>query len=87
MTTRRGHSRVSSIEYHRHPVRPLFLAMAVVALAGCPSTPSGSKPSTDAQAPQCTRVGQTCEFAPNKLGSCVQRDNCTVDCLVCQSQH
>jgi hypothetical protein len=61
--------------------------MAVVVLGGCPSAPGGSKPSTDAAASQCARVGQTCEYAPNKLGSCVQRDNCTVDCLVCQSQH
>jgi hypothetical protein len=87
MSAMRGHGRVSSIEYHGHPVRPLFLAMAVAVLGGCPSAPSGSKPSTDAPAPQCARVGQTCEYAPNKLGSCVQRDNCSVDCLVCQSQH
>jgi hypothetical protein len=36
---------------------------------------------------KCTRIGQTCEFSPNKLGSCVLKDNCSQDCLVCQSQH
>jgi hypothetical protein len=64
-----------------------LVAAAAVFLTGCPSSSAGARPSTDAQAQACTRVGQTCEFAPNKLGSCVQRDNCTQDCLVCQSQH
>lgn len=86
-----GHPDVERAKlYDGHRVRPLLLVllpMAVAALGGCPSAPSGSKPTADAQAPQCTRVGQTCEYAPNKLGSCVQRDNCTTDCLVCQSQH
>jgi hypothetical protein len=59
----------------------------LLGLAGCPS-PSSAAPASDAQPPPaCTHVGQTCEYAPNKLGSCVQRDNCTQDCLVCQSQH
>jgi hypothetical protein len=68
-------------------LRISLVTAAVVLLTGCPSSPGGARPSTDAQAQACTRVGQTCEFAPNKLGSCVQRDNCTQDCLVCQSQH
>jgi hypothetical protein len=68
-------------------VRIPLLAAALALLAACPSSQDGARPSGDAQAPACTRIGQTCEFAPNKLGSCVQRDNCTTDCLVCQSQH
>ncbi len=54
-------------------------------LAGCPAGSAGPSPSGTAQ--KCAHVGQTCEFAPNKLGSCVIRDNCAEDCLVCQSQH
>jgi hypothetical protein len=68
-------------------LRPLLLAAALALVAGCPAAQDGARPSTDAQAQACTRIGQTCEYAPNKLGSCVQRDNCTTDCLVCQSQH
>jgi hypothetical protein len=66
----------------------LGVTLALVALvAGCRPAPDGARPSADAQAQACTHIGQTCEYAPNKLGSCVQRDNCTTDCLVCQSQH
>ncbi|HEY8090353.1 MAG TPA: hypothetical protein VIF09_20970 [Polyangiaceae bacterium] len=67
-------------------MRSLLLASSL-ALAGCQSPPAGARPSGDAQAKQCTEFGQTCEYAPNKLGSCVRRENCTTDCLVCQSQH
>jgi hypothetical protein len=56
----------------------------VVVIAGC-------RPATerrDASASECARVGQTCEIAAGKLGTCVQRDDCTAgSCLVCQSQH
>ena len=69
------------------PRPTVFLAAAPLALilAGCPSRSSGPTPASQPQ--KCTRVGQSCEFAPNKLGSCVMRDNCSGDCLVCQSQH
>jgi hypothetical protein len=73
--------------YHASIVRSLLLAVALALLAGCPSPTDGARPSSDAQAQQCTAFGQTCEYAPNKLGSCVRRENCTTDCLVCQSQH
>ncbi len=60
-----------------------WLALALV-LAGCPE--KGSPAKADAAA--CTKVGQSCEYAPGKLGSCVQQDDCaTPPCLVCQSQH
>ncbi len=60
--------------------RMLFLACVVV--LGCPtrSTPAAPKP--------CTKVGDSCQFAPGKLGTCVARDDCQgQNCLVCQSQH
>jgi len=67
-------------------VRPSILAAALVLVAGC-RPQDGARPSNDAQPPACTHVGQTCEYGPNKLGACVLRDDCTTDCLVCQSQH
>jgi hypothetical protein len=63
----------------------LLPVVAALVLAGCPSRQDGARPSSGTTA--CTRIGQTCEVSPNKLGSCVQRDDCTQDCLVCQSQH
>jgi hypothetical protein len=65
--------------------RPLSIVCSVAALAACQSPGSGPAPSSGPQ--KCTRIGQTCEYSPNKLGSCVLRDNCSEDCLVCQSQH
>jgi hypothetical protein len=51
--------------------------------AGCPES---GKPRAEPK--RCQRFGDTCEFAPGKLGACVQKDGCTGnDCLVCQSQH
>ncbi len=70
------------------PPTHLFTALGVAGLtllAGCKSP--GSSPGPSGAPPKCTHVGQTCEYSPNKLGSCVARDNCTEDCLVCQSQH
>jgi hypothetical protein len=56
------------------------LALALL-LGGCPS--GGARKIVP-----CQRFGQTCEFSPGKLGTCVERTNCTAgDCLVCQSQH
>jgi hypothetical protein len=71
----------------RFPAYAGAVCMTVALLGGCRSSQDGAHPASDAQAAACTKVGQTCEYAPNKLGSCVQRDNCTADCLVCQSQH
>jgi hypothetical protein len=64
------------------------MTVFVLLLSGCPSRTDGSGGPAPASSPQkCTKVGQTCEYSPNKLGSCVMRDNCAEDCLVCQSQH
>lgn len=66
-------------------MRPL-LALALLLLVGCP--PASTKPGSDAGPPGCKSVGQSCEFSPGKLGTCVSKDPCTEgDCLVCQSQH
>jgi hypothetical protein len=58
---------------------PLCLVLAA-GLVGCPSKAQKIEP--------CRRFGQTCEFAPGKLGACVERTDCSQgNCLVCQSQH
>jgi hypothetical protein len=71
--------------------RRLMFAAAAAAMALCAGCRDSGAPAGGAAPPAdpqtCTRIGQTCEFSPNKLGSCVLRDNCTQDCLVCQSQH
>ncbi len=63
----------------------IMLALSLL-LVACP--PAAKKSSVDASTGACTSVGQTCDFAPGKLGSCVKRDDCTAEpCMVCQSQH
>jgi hypothetical protein len=62
----------------------LALVAGLLASA-CPEHTSA--PAGDAKAP-CKEVGQRCEFAPGKLGSCVVVDNCRgPTCFICQSQH
>ena len=71
---------------HRHRILAGAAgALALTLVAACQSRGRGSAPSSEPQ--KCTRIGQSCEFSPDKLGSCVLRDNCSEDCLVCQSQH
>lgn len=65
--------------------RLAILLLSASLLLACPERKSGSPP---APLPPCSQVGQRCEFAPGKLGSCVQRDDChDQNCFVCQSQH
>ena len=62
------------------------LLLLVPLVAGCPSR---SEPQRHALA-ACAKFGDSCEFSPGKLGSCVVKDGCTIDgseCFVCQSQH
>lgn len=80
-----------------HP--PLFLALAsrslhvalgpallAVVLLGCP--PDDKRSPAPTAAGGCQKVGQSCEFSPGKLGTCVQKDDCKAgNCFVCQSQH
>jgi hypothetical protein len=36
----------------------------------------------------CKKFGDSCELSPGKLGTCIQREQCTGEhCLYCQSQH
>ena len=71
-----------------------FGALLVLAacLAGCPPTeqkasPSDASPSSSTR--PCSKVGQNCEVAAGKLGTCVQKDECSdpAGCFVCQPQH
>lgn len=60
---------------------PVFIAFVLTA---CPrkEAPKPFEPKP------CERFGQSCEFSPGKLGSCVERTDCSgPHCLVCQSQH
>ncbi len=65
-------------------MRTVLLAIVVV-VAAC--TPKDKPSGTTSDPAKCTSVGQTCEYSPGKLGTCVSRDDCTTDCFVCQSQH
>jgi hypothetical protein len=68
---------------------PLGLAaLVLLSGSGCPERSSSSERApTQAQQP-CTQFGQRCEFSPGKLGTCVERDDCSGnDCFICQSQH
>lgn len=63
-------------------MRPLVPLLLGLVLPGCPEKAAEPPPKA------CTAFGQTCEFAPGKLGACVVKDDCSgPDCLVCQSLH
>ena len=58
-----------------------FIAVVLVACR------QRTDPKVTAPGP-CKQFGQTCEYSPGKLGSCVVKDDCTgPNCFVCQSQH
>jgi hypothetical protein len=71
-------------------VVPAGLALA---LSACPPADQKKTPppssSSSSSLSVCSKVGQTCEVSPGKLGSCVQKDDCNdaAGCFVCQSQH
>jgi hypothetical protein len=68
------------------PLGALLLPVLSAALLGCP--PDDKKTPVPTAAGACEKVGQSCEFSPGKLGTCVQKDDCkTASCFVCQSQH
>lgn len=68
------------------------LSLAIL-LTGCPPAEQKGSPSSSSASSAgpggCSKVGQSCEFSPGKLGSCVQKDDCpsAAACFVCQSQH
>jgi len=36
----------------------------------------------------CKKFGDPCQLSPGKLGTCIQKEQCTGEhCLFCQSQH
>jgi hypothetical protein len=63
----------------------LLVVPLIALLAACPEQDKSRAP---AKLPACKELGQSCEFSPGKLGSCVQIDGCREgNCFVCQSQH
>ena len=70
------------------PVKTALLLALPLVLLGCPPAGDEKGKKTPAPSASCSAVGQSCEFSPGKLGTCVSKDPCTGnDCLVCQSQH
>jgi hypothetical protein len=67
----------------------LAYALAATLLACPPDDKKGSAPApTPALTGACQKVGQSCEFSPGKLGTCVSKDDCSAPpCFICQSQH
>jgi hypothetical protein len=68
-------------------MRPALALLFALVLSGCPGG-SHDKPHTSL--PPCTKFGDSCEFSPGTLGSCVMHDGCNApgsECYVCQSQH
>lgn len=64
----------------------LLAALLAATLLACP--PEDKKAPAPTPSGACEKVGQSCEFSPGKLGTCVQKDDCkTGNCFVCQSQH
>ena len=64
-----------------------WLGLLLATATGCPAR---SHEQGHSSLPKCSKFGDTCEFSPGKLGSCVQRDGCTgtgSECFTCQSQH
>jgi hypothetical protein len=61
---------------------------ATLALCACPPDGGTGMKSTE-PVTTCTSVGQSCIFAPGKLGLCVERTApCEgAGCIICQSQH
>jgi hypothetical protein len=66
------------------------LALAVLALGGCPPAGSGSSGSRQSPVAACVKAGDSCEVSPGKLGLCTQKsDSCQggAACLSCMSLH
>jgi len=71
-------------------MRSAALVLAIVttgALMGCPPDDKKAPASASPNKP-CEKVGQSCEYSPGKLGTCIVKDGCEgAACFVCQSQH
>lgn len=68
-------------------MRLLSSLVLVALMTGCP--PDDKKaPVSSSPTKACEKVGQSCEFSPGKLGTCIVKDGCQgAGCFVCQSQH
>jgi hypothetical protein len=79
-------ARADVVSWYTCGMRSLLISVAL-ALCGCPPSGPGSKSSEPVTT--CTAVGQSCLFAPGKLGLCVERTPpCDgAGCILCQSQH
>ncbi len=75
------------VQWYTSRVRALLIT-AALALWGCPPN-SGNASKSNEPVTTCTSVGQSCLFAPGKLGLCVERTApCEgTGCIICQSQH
>jgi len=61
------------------------VVLAPLLLVACPK---GSTTTSDAAKAACAKVGDSCEFAPGKLGLCIELEGDSgKTSLVCQSQH
>ena len=66
-----------------------LIAVGVLGLTLLACPPDDKKaPAGTANPAVCAKVGQSCEYSPGKLGTCVMKDGCQGEsCFVCQSQH
>ena len=73
--------------YARSMQKLMVLAVLAFTLLACP--PDDKKAPAPKASGACEKVGQSCEFSPGKLGTCVTKDDCMTapPCFVCQSQH
>ena len=89
-TTRRPSRRSPRLELREGRVGALVVLLFL--LTGCPPTDQKASPdsSSSTSTPRaCSKVGQSCEVTAGKLGTCVQKDDCSdpAGCFVCQPQH
>ncbi len=63
-------------------------SLLATTLLACPPDDKKAPVPAPSPAKPCEKVGQSCEYSPGKLGTCVQKDDCkTGNCFDCQSQH
>lgn len=70
-------------------MRALLMSAAFTLCACPPNSGSGGGSKSNEPVTTCTAAGQSCLFAPGKLGLCIEGTApCAGSvCLVCQSQH
>lgn len=69
-------------------VAHLVSLLATASLLGCPPDEKKAPAPARVTANACEKLGQSCEYSPGKLGTCVENDDCPSGrCFVCQSQH